>query len=186
MNAIEGALLAQDQVALPWPGRPLAELLGSREPAVCCVWWPQGESESSPYLVRPDRAGGDLLNGQGLLQLRAQRCAVVAAATRPGPPATRYKDWVTRGNPRGCLSASGKSRVRTCRATPEGSTVPKVPQPPSPWPRLGSRERPVAGPRQEGRRMLAPPPTCRGERKSGREASRGLTRLRLVAARTVP
>lgn len=146
----------------------------------------QGESERSPYLVRPDRAGGDLLNGQGLLQLRAQRGVVVAAATRPGPPATRYKEWVTRGNPRGCLSGSGKSRVRTCRATPEGSTVPKVPQPPSPWSRLGSRERPVVGPRQEEQRMLAPPPTCRGERKSGREASRDMTPLRLVAARTVP
>lgn len=56
-----------------------------------------------PYLARPDRAGGDLLHGQRLLQLRAPRGAVVAAAARPGSPATRDRGWVTRGHPCGCL-----------------------------------------------------------------------------------
>lgn len=125
----------------------------------------------SPYLVRSDRAGGHLLNGQGLLQRGAQRGAVVAATTRPDPPATRNKDWVTQGNPLGCLWGSGKSRGRTCRATREASTVPKAPKPPSPWPQPGSRERAGVRLRQEGRRMRGPPPACRGERKSGRDAS---------------
>lgn len=57
----------------------------------------------SPYLVGQDRAGGDLLNDQGLLQLDAPRGAVVAVAASPGPPATRDRDWVTRGDPRSCV-----------------------------------------------------------------------------------
>lgn len=57
-----------------------------------------GRVNQAPYLVRPDRAGGDLLDGQRLLQFGAQRGAVVADAAQPGPPATRDKTWVTQGD----------------------------------------------------------------------------------------
>ena len=62
----------------------------------------RGTGQSS-YLLGQDRAGDDILNDQGPLQLRAPRGAVVAAAASPGPPATRDRDWVTRGDPRGCI-----------------------------------------------------------------------------------
>lgn len=64
--------------------------------------------KAAPYLVRPDGAGGHLFNGQGLLQLCANRGAVVPAAALSGSPATQNKGRVSRatlpGAPQGCLA----------------------------------------------------------------------------------
>lgn len=114
----ERALAAEHQVALVSQS-PLAEhweLHAGRKPEVCVVAQlgvkkasrdPDGGQ--SPYLVRPDRAGGDLLNGQGLLQLGAERGAVMPAAARPGPPATWNEGRVTRAQPGATFGSSGKS-----------------------------------------------------------------------------
>lgn len=135
----------------------------------------------APYLVRPQWTAGDLLNGQGLLQLGAQRRAVVAARARPGPPATRYKGRVTpRSNARHCLLGSGECRVRTCRATRQRSSVPKAT---TPWPREGSRGREGVGAGPEGGRR-APPEG--GNSGRGGSASGGRTRARRAAAATRP
>lgn len=95
-----------------------------------------GIGPSPPYLMRPDRAGGDLLDSQGLLQLGAERGAVVAAAARPRPPVTQSKRRVT-GEPPAAFWGSGESRGPTCRATPEAATDL---EPPPPWPGVERRE----------------------------------------------
>lgn len=106
----------------------------------------------SPYLVRPDRAGGDLLNDQGLLQLRAPRGAVVAAAARPGSPATRDRGWVTRGPPCGCLLELRKESG-VPPAEPKEATSPKRRRH---VPAQGATRGAGSGGRKSGRRQPRP------------------------------
>lgn len=57
-------------------------------------WTIQGDipgSSLSPYLLWPHRARSHLLNGQGLLQLRAECSSVVPALALPGLPATQKR-----------------------------------------------------------------------------------------------
>lgn len=115
----------------------------------------------SPYLVRPHRAGGDLLNGQGLLQLRAPRGAVVAAAARPGSPATRDRDWVTRGHPCGCLLELREDSGSHLQSHTHGKQ-----RPPSAAAMSPRRESPEGrGPGQEERTAPAPPCRVRGRKR---------------------
>jgi len=119
----------------------------------------------SPYLLWPDRARSHLLNGQGLLQLGADCSSVVPALTLPGLPATKKRELVCSGVPRGL-----------CRRT--WGTVGLAPAEPR------RREAPRTQPRRHDQRMSAKGVASwwqeepRGERKGvrGRSSSEPLTR----------
>lgn len=75
-----------------------------------------GGHRPAPYLVRQDRAGSHLCNGQGLLQLGASHGAVGSPGALPGSPGKGNKDdllgvalWGTPGHGKSC----------TCRAKTE-------------------------------------------------------------------
>lgn len=136
--------------------------------------------KAAPYLVRPDGAGGHLFNGQGLLQLCANRGAVVPAAALSGSPATQNKAGSVgqpcREHPRAALRGSGRSRGCTCRPTTEGGTACRT-RPPRPGQARGGGG--VAGARQEEPDSAAQP------RESGRAAQEAFWR-QAPAATTQP